>query len=252
MSCTAPPLHTFTRLGRALLSAPEDTQPHLDLKFDGCELRLSPSACRTALYGQPRDPALRRAIWRQAVSDARSESRDSAGVRSLLVVWLAAPGMNRQVNRLLDLWRLDRSDLESEAVVGVLAALVEADPDAPEIGGRLIGAGIRQMWMYAGRVRKEVPRVNLGRFTRARASTLSGVPYRAQAQLWELCVAPPQRTARSAETPRPADTSHCLEGERLGALAHNVGLPELAFRARRHEGNRRVAILALRPTGGPR
>ncbi|MFJ5881735.1 hypothetical protein [Kitasatospora cineracea] len=247
MSWTTP--HTFTRVSRALLTDPEDTQPHLTVAVEHGTRRLSPAECRRALYRPHRDDALRPAIWRQAVADARCEPAEGPGRRTLLLVWLALPAMNRQLYRILDLCRVERADLEAEAVLGMLAALAAVDPDAPGVGGLLIKAGVGQMWRHAARVRREVPVVDLGRFARARDAVPPPAAHRPWNGRWELHVTPPPRRAGLSASLRFTEARRRVEGERLGALAHGAGLAELAFRARRHEQARLVGTLVLRPAG---
>ncbi|BAJ26633.1 MULTISPECIES: hypothetical protein [Kitasatospora] len=250
MSWTAP--FTFKRISRALLTDPEGSQPHLAVRTEDGDRRLSPAECRRALYRPHRDDALRPEIWRQAVSDARSEPREGPGTRTLLLVWLTLPGMNRHLYRLLDLWRLERPDLEAEAVLGVLTALSTADPDTPGVGGLLIRGGVRQMWTYASRVRKEVPVVDLGRFARARNTVPPPVARPLRSGRWRLRTVPPPRPAGLPGTLRFTEAQRRVEGERLGALAHNTGLSELVLRARRHQGGWLVGTLALGPARRPR
>ncbi|GAA2111755.1 hypothetical protein GCM10009759_54030 [Kitasatospora saccharophila] len=250
MSWTAP--FTFKRISRALLAEPEAGQPRLTVRTDDGELCLSPAECREALYRPHHDDALRPEIWRQAVTDARSESRESPGMRTLLLVWLTLPGMNRHLYRLLDLWRLERSDLEAEAVLGILTALAVADPETPCVGSLLIRGGIRQMWTYASRARKEIPVVDISRFARARNIAPSPIACQLHDKQPESQMASAPCPTELSATLRFTGPQHRMEGERLGALAHNTGLPELAFRARRHHEARLVGTLALRLVQGQR
>ncbi|MFJ1791674.1 hypothetical protein [Kitasatospora griseola] len=223
------------------------------MDLDHQQIRLSPQECRAKLYGPDRDAALCTRVWRQAAAEARLEPRSSADLGRLLVLWLAVPGMNRNLYRLLQQFRVDQADLEAEAALGVLTALDTTDPDAPDIGGRLIRAGVRQMWSYAVRVHKEVPVLDLARFAAARnAVPILQPEQRSPIGGWELHIAPPAEPAGLSATLRFTQSPRRIEGERLGALAHGSGLSRLVFRARRHEKEKLIGTLTLRPAGGRR
>ncbi|MGW4379419.1 hypothetical protein [Kitasatospora sp. NPDC004531] len=242
----------FATLGRALVG-PGAPRHHLTVDLGHGTVQLSPQACRTGLYGPYRNATHWTAIWREATSRAQRDPRSDAGIGRLLVVWLAVPGMNRSLYRLINQFRVDRADLEAEAALGVLAALDSTDADAPSTGGHLIGAGVRQMWSYAVRACKEVPVLDLARFARDRnAVSLLSTEERSPINGWDLEITPPAQPTGLSATLRFTQSRQRLEGERLGALAHDSGLSQLVFRARRHEEEDLIGTLALRPAGGTR
>ncbi|WP_159400322.1 hypothetical protein [Streptomyces sp. XY431] len=215
-------------------------------------VQLSPAECREALYGKQHNEALRAAIWRQAAAEAQQEPRGGDGTGRSLLLWLTLPGLYRSLHRILRAFGVERGDLEAEAVLAVLSALDETDPEHPETGGLLIRAGVGGMWAYAGRVAHEIPVVDVARFANARNATArpDGPPQPADA--WELHIAPPPQRDGLAATLRFTTSRTRREGERLGALAYCAGLPELVFRARRHEEEKLIGTLALRPAGARR
>ncbi|MFF7815396.1 hypothetical protein ACFZCF_26240 [Streptomyces sp. NPDC007945] len=215
-------------------------------------VRLSPEDCRNALYGQRRDEGLRTAIWRQAVMEAQQEPPGGDAEGRLLVVWLAMPGLHRNLHRILRRLRVERTDLESEAVLALLIALDTADPDDPDTGGRLIKEAVNRMWAYADRVRREVPVVDVARFADARIAMAPGEERQRSTEEWELHLAPPPRPDGLCATLRFAESRTRQEGERLGALSHCAGLPDVVFRARRHKDAALVGTLVLRPAGARR
>ncbi|MFB7514768.1 hypothetical protein [Streptomyces sp. NPDC056144] len=215
-------------------------------------VRLSPEDCRNALYGPRRDEGLRAAIWRQAVTEAQQEPPGGDAEGRLLVVWLAMPGLHRNLYRILRRLRVERADLEAEAVLALLAALDTADPDGPDTGGRLIKEAVNRMWAYADRIRREVPVVDVARFADARIATAAGEEPQRSVETWELHLVPPPRPDGLCATLRFAESRTRREGERLGALAHCAGLPDVVFRARRHEEADLVGTLVLRPVGARR
>ncbi|PJN28201.1 hypothetical protein CG736_08555 [Kitasatospora sp. CB02891] len=242
----------FARLGQ-VLTGPDAARHHLTVDLGDRSVRLSPQECRTKLYGPERTATLWTAIWRQAAADARCGSRNSTDVGRLLAVWLAVPGMNRNLYRLLHEFPVERADLEAEAALGVLTALDTTDPNASNTGGHLIRAGVRQMWSHSVRGRKEVPVLDLARFARIR----NAVPVLTEEQRspvggWELHITPPADPAGLSASLRFTQSRRRIEGERLGALAHGAGLSRLVFRARRHEEEELIGTLTLRPAGGRR
>ncbi|MBL1085908.1 hypothetical protein JK359_28740 [Streptomyces actinomycinicus] len=230
----------------------DDVRSHLVVRAGDRSVQLSPQAARQALYGPRRDEALRTAVWRQAVTEARREPVHGDGSRRLLVVWLALPGTYRNLHRILRRRRVERADLEAEAVLAVLAALDTADPDSPGTGGHLIRQAVNRMWAHADRVGREVPVVDIAAFAAARNAPVPPEELEGPADGWELHLTPPPRHDGLSATIRFAESRTGREGERLGALAHCAGLPELVFRARRHEEAVRIGTLALRPAGAPR
>ncbi|WP_030464626.1 hypothetical protein [Kitasatospora sp. NRRL B-11411] len=239
----------FTLVGRALRAMPDSTRPHLSVDLGHHSARLSPEECRSTLYGPRRDESLWRTIWRQAAAEARQDIRNGTDPHRLLVVWLAIPGMNRSLYRILHLLPVDRTDLEAEAVLGVLTALDSASPDTSDTGGHLIRTAVNRMWNYAGRTRKEIPVVDVARFARTRNTVLPPQEHQLRPGAWELHVSPPPHPTGLFATIRFTESRRRLEGERLGALAHSAGLSELVFRARRHEEEELIGTLALHPAG---
>ncbi|MFI9742511.1 hypothetical protein [Streptomyces sp. NPDC052494] len=242
----------FALIAATLFRAPGGAR-HLLVLSDGRRpVRLSPEDCRKALYGPQRDEGLRTAIWRQAVTEAQQEPPGGDSERRLLVVWLAMPGLHRNLYRILCRFRVERADLESEAVLALLAALDTADPDDPDTGGRLIKEAVNRMWAYADRISREVPVVDVARFADARIATASGEEPQRPTETWELHLTPPPRPDGLCATLRFAESRTRREGERLGALAQCAGLPDVVFRARRHEEAALVGTLVLRPVGAGR
>ncbi|MFJ5927787.1 hypothetical protein ACIQF6_34850 [Kitasatospora sp. NPDC092948] len=251
MSWNDPP-SMFALVCRAL-TGPDAPTHHLTVDIGHHSVRLSPQECRTELYGPNRDATLWAAIWRRAATEARCEPRDSAGAARLLVTWLAIPGVNRNLYRLLDLFPVDRADLEAEAVLGLLTALDTTGPDTPNTGSHLIRAAVRHMWSHAVRFRKEIPVVDLARYARARnAMPLLTEEQRLPPEGWELSISPPAGPTGLSASLRFTESRRQVEGERLGALAYGAGLRQLVFRARRHEEEELIGTLTLRPAGGRR
>lgn len=242
----------FALIDESFLGTPGDALPSLTVTVGERTVWLTPEECRKALYGPCPDEALRAAVWRQALIKARREPRGGDGKGRLLVVWLALPGMYRNLHRILRRWRVERADLEAEAVLGVLAALDAVDPDNPDTGGRMIKEAVNRMWAYASRIRREVPVVDIEAFAEARNASAPVEERLRRTDGWELHLTPPPRRDGLSATLRFADSATREEGERLGALAHCAGLPDLVFRARRHEEADLIGTLVLRPAGARR
>ncbi|MCF3106583.1 hypothetical protein IPZ58_34210 [Streptomyces roseoverticillatus] len=244
------PRGVFALIDRELLGARGGVRPFLTVAVDRHTVRLSPVESRKALYGPGRDEALGRAVWRQAVREAQQEpGHGGDGTGRLLVVWLALPGLYRNLHRILRQLRVERDDLEGEAVLAVLATLDAADPDSPDMGGLMIKEAVNRMWAYANRIRQEVPVVDIAAFAEARNATAPPEEQLRPTDGWELHVTPPPCPNGLAATLRFAESRTRREGERLGALAHRAGLPDVVFRARRHEEADLIGTLVLRPAG---
>ncbi|MFG3019987.1 hypothetical protein ACGFZQ_15805 [Streptomyces sp. NPDC048254] len=238
----------FARIDRGVLGPPGGTRPSLTVHVGSCAVLLSPEESRRALYGPRRDAVLGAAVWRQAVAEARGEPRNTDGAGRLLVVWLALPGLYRHLHRILRLWRqVDRADLEAEAVLAVLAALDAADPDGPDPGGRLVKDAVNRMWAYAKRVTREIPVVDIGAFAEARDATVPSEERPLPPGGWEVHITPPPRREGLYATLRFAEP-HPRQGGRRTATR----LPDLVFRARRHEEADLIGTLVLRPAGARR
>lgn len=246
------PRGLFALIDSRLLGAHGDVRPSLSVSVGRQTVLLSPEESRKALYGPRRNGTLRAAVWRQAVTEARREPEDGEGRGRLFVIWLALPGLYRNMYRILRQWPIERADLEAEAVLAVLAALEVADLDSPDMGGRVIKEAVNRMWAYANRTRREVPVLDIAAFTEARNAKVSSEEPAWPVDGWALHLTPPPRGDGLCATLRFAESRTRREGERLGALAHRAGLSELIFRARRHEEADLVGTLVLRPVGARR
>lgn len=247
MTATGPG-SVFARIDQDVLGPPGATRPSLTVYVGSRALLLSPEESRRALYGPLRDAVLGAAVWRQAVTEALREPRDGDGTGRLFVVWLVLPGLYRNLHRILRLWcRVDRTDLEAEAVLAVLATLDSADPDAPDTGGRLIKEAVNRMWAYAKCVTREIPVVEISAFAEARNATVPPEERPRPPEGWEVHITPPPcreglyATLRFAE-PRP----------RQGGRRTGTRLSDLVLRARRHEEADLIGALVLRPAGARR
>ncbi|MFF1692716.1 hypothetical protein ACFVXC_03705 [Streptomyces sp. NPDC058257] len=238
----------FARIDLTVLGPPGATRPSLMVHVGSRAVLLTPEESRKALYGPRRDATLGAAVWRQAVTEARREPRDGDDIGRLLVVWLVLPGLYRNLYRILRLWRqVDQADLEAEAVLAVLAALDAVDPDDPDTGGRLIKEAVNRMWAYAKRVTREIPVVDIGAFAEARNSTAPTEERPRPPEGWEVHITPPPRREGLYATIRFAEPHPRRGGRRTGTR-----LPDMVFRARRHEEADLIGTLVLRPAGARR
>lgn len=238
----------FARIDQSVLGPPGATSPSLTVYVGSRAVVLTPEESRQALYGARRDAALGTAVWRQAVTEARREPRGGDGAGRLLVVWLVLPGVYRNLHRILRLWRqVDRADLEAEAVLAVLTALDAAEPDDPDTGGCLVKEAVNRMWAYARRVAREIPIVDIGAFAEARNSTAPPEERPRPPEGWEVHITPPPRREGLYATLRFAEPIRRQDDRRIGTR-----LPDLVFRARRHEEADLIGTLLLRPVGARR
>ncbi|MET7611836.1 hypothetical protein ABZX97_12085 [Streptomyces seoulensis] len=242
------PGSVFARINQAVLEPPGAPQRFLTVHVDSRSVPLTLEESRNALYGPRRDATLGATVWRQALIAATREPRHDNDAGRLLIVWLALPGVYRNLYRIVRQWQwLDQSDLEAEAVLAVLSALDAADPHDPDTGGRLIKEAVNGMWAYAKRVSREIPFVDVGVLAEARNVVVPPEERVRPPEGWELHITPPpcreglRATLRFAE-PRPRQ-----DGRRTVTR-----LPELVVRARRHEEADLIGTLVLRPAGAQR
>ncbi|MGW4318885.1 hypothetical protein ACWEMW_06780 [Streptomyces sp. NPDC004684] len=237
----------FARIDRGILEPMGGPSLSLRVNIGSRTVLLSPEESRSALYGPRRDITTGAAVWRQAVTEARREPSTGDGSARLLVVWLVLPGLYRNLHRILRLWRIDRADLEAEAVLAVLAALDAADPDSPDTGGRLVKEAVNQMWTYAKRVTREVPVVDIGAVAEARNNIVSEEDQPHPSGGWELHIEPPPRREGLQATLRFAEPRARRSGRQIDSR-----LSGMVFRARRHAEADRIGSLILRPAGARR
>ncbi|MEV7289734.1 hypothetical protein AB0O01_35160 [Streptomyces sp. NPDC093252] len=239
----------FARIDLGVLGVDDDGRPSLTVHAGPRTVLLSPEESRRALYGPGRDAALGAAVWRQAVTQARREPPGGDGSAArLLVVWLALPGLYRNLHRVLRLWpSIDRADLEAEAVLEVLAVLDSADPDSPDTGRRLVKGAVNRMWAYARRVTREIPVADIAACAEARNSPLAAETQPRSPEGWEVHITPPPRPEGLYATLRFVEQRPRQDGGHSAAR-----LSDLVARARRHEEADLIGTLVLRPAGALR
>jgi hypothetical protein len=210
--------------------------------------RVSAMAARRALYGRSADRPFRSEIWRQAIDVARRDT-SVAGADRLLAFWLALPAMRRTLYRISVRWPNDRQELESEAMLALVAALADADPQACEAGRALLRPAINQVWSFARARFRERPVADIAAMAAAHLAVESPVesPAHGWQDGWELSVSPPARPDGLSATVRFSVASGRLESFRLGELAGHLGLREVVYRARRPSEGSRIGTLSLRP-----
>ncbi|MFJ9952559.1 hypothetical protein [Kitasatospora sp. NPDC091207] len=223
-----------------VLPGPEDEEP----------LRLSPTEAWQRLYGRDRDADTNRAIWRCAVRLARQESGGAdapaggpvSGWR-LVLLWLAVPRLRSTVRRLGWEFGLERAELESAAVLGLLEQLDGTDPDHPKPDAPLVGSAVRHCWALVRPALRERGVRDIDQLADIRQS----FPDPAEELAWELSVTPPDRPDGLAAPLRFIASRESVEGVRLGALAERLGLREVVHQARRPKPGPRLGTLSVRP-----
>lgn len=216
-------------------------------------VRLSALSARRALYGRSADPRLREEIWREAIGAAQREA-GAAGPDRLLALWLALPSMRHTLYRITIRWSLDRQELESEAMLALLAALTSVAPDSQSAGHAFLRPAISRVWMFARAAVRERPVADIAALAAVRLAReappepqVIDVPGG-----WELCVSPPDRPDGLSATVRFSVAPERRESFLLGELAGHLGLAEVVHRARRPSEGSRIGTLSLRRVGGRR
>lgn len=215
--------------------------------------RLAALAARRELYGKSADPRFREEIWREVVGAAQRDT-GAAGADRLLLLWLALPAMRRTLYRIAIRWPIDRQELESEALLALLAALADVDPQAQEAGRALLRPAINRVWEFARARIRERPVADVAALAAANLTVEAPAesPVSDWHDGWELRVSPPQRPDGLTAMVRFSVAPERLESFRLGELAGHLGLREIVHRARRPSEGSRIGTLSLRPAGGRR
>ncbi|MET9698205.1 hypothetical protein ABZY31_14945 [Streptomyces sp. NPDC006529] len=204
---------------------------------------VAASEGRDVVYGPQCDVALRAALWQLVVRNARDECSEEEDWR-MYAVWLASPGLRRTSYRAASRMGAERKDVEAELLLALIEEIRSCDPDAPDVGTRVLRAVHGRAWTYARTGRQEVA---VAEVTEQHASwdPLREGNSADSDPSWALEVSSEPTTAGLSATVRFTGSAARLEGERLGVLAERLGLEDVVFRARRSRRGRRVGSLAL-------
>ncbi|MFE3947389.1 hypothetical protein ACFXPV_36875 [Streptomyces sp. NPDC059118] len=199
---------------------------------------LSPAEARPILYDRSADPAVRTALWRQAVALAQADT-DRSGW-PLCAVWLALPGLRRTVFRISDRFGTPREDVEAELATACLEALHTMEPWTAEPGSVLLRSACTRAWNTARRARAETAVEDIDAVAGARQGT---------GGRWQVEFERAERPAGLAAPLRITVPADRAEGVRVGALAQEWGLVDTVGDTRRLRRGRRVGTLSLRSPG---
>jgi hypothetical protein len=174
--------------------------------------RVSVKAVREALGNQVVAAGERDAIWSQLVqlAQVRKEPWD------LAAVWMMIPGMRKACGRCRRYAiGIDLAELQAEAVAGFLEALHNADPHRQELESWLWWTTYRHLQRVCSRQRVETPtaEIELMADRRSWRRDAADSPSPRLSRLNRAIVRDPDAITRTA-----------VESERLGSLAHRMGL----------------------------
>lgn len=174
-------------------------------------------------------------IWRELVL----RSRRTPEPWRLAAVWMMLPGLKSAAHRISRTARLDITDLRSAVITGFLETLATIDPHRPNIGSALYWSAYTAGRATCRPGRHDEPSDEIDRITAHITETPTPV-HRGIV------------TATGHNHPKPAQ----LEGERLGSIAHRVGLTDRLHHpalCRRHTTRRgtRTHTAAPRDFTGP-
>jgi hypothetical protein len=179
------------------------------------------------------DPALRDALWRELVRLART----NGDVWLLAAIWMMIPGFRKISARLSPGASGERNDIEAEIIAGFTETLHTVDLGREKLGAHLWWTAYR----HGQRAR--------GMFTGSRETPVEDIDQAASAQarngepdgLLGEAVHAGVISASEAEL----ITRTRLEGERLGAVAQQLGLRYHACAQRRTRAEGRLAGYVL-------
>ncbi|MFC5724451.1 hypothetical protein ACFP1Z_30280 [Streptomyces gamaensis] len=231
----------FRPTGRMLLSG---TAPCFRIDVSGPDEMtavrvLSLPAARRITMDPEADPALRDTVWRRLLRLARQDrSQDPDRFWSLAAIWVMLPGLRRTAGRLAHYSRADTQDISSAVLLGALEALHSTDVALPGLADQLWRAASKGGRRLTKDATREYPVDDLETARRLSGAGLdepssAAVPvYRGVPHSWEETGAGVVRR----------------EGERLGAVAHRLGLGATVRTARQCTGTRSAARHTCRRT----
>ncbi|GAA3673193.1 hypothetical protein GCM10022224_041820 [Nonomuraea antimicrobica] len=235
------PLHQrsdlFQRIDERIASG-----EHAGLSIEFGKVHLTPYQARDAVRGLAGDTTLRDMVWREAILAAQREEPGDDMAR-LFAVWLGEPWMRRAISMVSAWIRVSHEDLEAEMVTSFLEGLTSADAESPGASDKLLKSAANRTCSAVRSGRREIlledpailiPPDDLDLFTRDR---------------WELEITPPGRADGLSAPIRFTASPTQIEGERLGMLAHRLGLQDIVYRARRPPEGRPIGALSLRRVG---
>ena len=173
----------------------------------------------------------------------------SGGASVLLLVWFTLPRLRRAVWQVLSRFPAERADLEAETVQGVLEGVAAVDPLAAGAGERLMRAAAGRAWRLA---RSSVPKRPVPDSAALSADRVAQPYPDRRLSAWIVHITPPDRADGLAAPIRFSALRQRIEGERLGALAEEMGLRHVVHRARRPGPGRRIGTQSQIPNGIPR
>jgi hypothetical protein len=162
-------------------------------------------------------------IWTELVL----RSRRTPEPWRLAAVWMMLPGLKSATYRISRTTRLDVADLRSAVITGFLEALATIDPAREDLGSALYWSAYNAGRAACRPDRHVDPTDEIDRI----AAYITETP-------------PPVHNSIVAATGHSHPTRRQLEGERLGSIAHRVGVtdrlhhPALCQRRATHRGTR--------------
>ncbi|WP_433327408.1 hypothetical protein [Spirillospora sp. CA-294931] len=214
--------------------------PGVQIQFEGQWIRLDATQAREAVRGRQGEAPYRGAVWSAVIRLAQLGGEKD----QLFAVWLAEPWINRVIQRISLQCPVSGEDLEAEMVTCVLEGLPTADPDDLEAGERVLKSAASRAWKLAMASSRERATANPHEVDHSRQHMLVG-PFGSGS--WELEIQPPSHEKGLSAPIRFTASTPQIEGERLGALAHRLGLADVVRQARRPGPGRPIGRLTVRP-----
>jgi hypothetical protein len=188
---------------------------HIHLSRQSEMYILTLDQARKTVFDPEADEAVREGIWRQVVGLVQEQrGGECEPPWQLITVWMVIPALRGTASRLFHRFRVDRSDVQSEMLLAFIEAVHSVDPGHPDLGAFLCRKACSGGWRVRQRVSPEAPVEDIDLAVRSLPAADSNDVF-------------PQGHVRSgglrAQTSNPASPTQ-VEGERLGALAHRLGL----------------------------
>jgi hypothetical protein len=180
-----------------------------DLLLPDADRRLRACEARDVILDRSQDDASRDSTLRDVVILARTRREPW----ELVAVWALIPWLGVMTGRLVRKTSVSADEIRSGLILGTILTLRTIYLDGPQLGKRLWSAVYSHAWAGERRRRLECPRPD----SETAALLLLSERIRGSAKEGKTAVRERLVTAERV-------SSQVIDGERLGALAHRLGL----------------------------
>lgn len=189
---------------------------------------ITVGAARDVVHDPDANLAVCDAVFAALVRRVRTPDRHA----QLAAIWVMLPGLRAIAYRLRRTWRTDIEDIQADVVLGFLEALRDADPGRQSLGAHLWWAAYRRARRPCETFVRETATEDI-----AMLAARTGVADHVN----NPPVEPTHPGVVDVESANRSVADRRVEGERLGSIAHRLGL-----HSHLHRGGHRTQDVGLR------